>query len=312
MSASSILDSLLPDEIISTSHLSLPLQIQSTDVQGLLEQSRNLLETGGNINYIRLGKTERLVVIGDLHGNVDNLCTIILREGKPSQCKKYLFNGDFVDRGPYSVETLLLIVSLKAIYPQYVFLNRGNHESDLKQSFYKELGDRFLDGAGAAYNKSIKLFRAMQIATVLSSGAGKAFIVHGGIPVSESQPVTLEDIARIERHIDPPRNEDHLLTQFLWNDPTHTSSNKGSQREGYGQRFDQNDTDKFLKANNFKVVFRSHQMITEGLREEHRSCYTVFSALDGGAQYVIIDDDLQAELKTAQVEIREEQWRYLY
>lgn len=69
-----------------------------------------------------------LVVCGDLHGQFFDLLYVLDVNGPPSSRTRYLFNGDFVDRGLQSVEVMLTLLALQVAAPEWVFLNRGNHE----------------------------------------------------------------------------------------------------------------------------------------------------------------------------------------
>ena len=71
---------------------------------------------------------EPVVVVGDIHGQFYDLMHMIEKVGEPTQTN-YVFLGDYVDRGIYSVECMILLFALKCSHPQNIFLMRGNHES---------------------------------------------------------------------------------------------------------------------------------------------------------------------------------------
>ena len=53
---------------------------------------------------------------------------MINKAGDPSKLN-YLFMGDYVDRGIFGMECIMLLVSIKINYPKKFILLRGNHES---------------------------------------------------------------------------------------------------------------------------------------------------------------------------------------
>ena len=93
-------------------------------VTARLEQAREILMEESNVQPVKSPVT----VCGDIHGQFHDLMELF-RIGGNSPDTNYLFMGDYVDRGYYSVETVTLLVALKVRFRERVTILRGNHES---------------------------------------------------------------------------------------------------------------------------------------------------------------------------------------
>ena len=98
--------------------------IPEHEVRELCFKARELLIEEGNVVQVDAPVT----ICGDIHGQFHDLMELF-RVGGDVPETNYLFMGDFVDRGFYSLESFLLLLCLKVRYPDRITLIRGNHES---------------------------------------------------------------------------------------------------------------------------------------------------------------------------------------
>ncbi|AQL09418.1 Serine/threonine-protein phosphatase [Zea mays] len=99
------------------------------EVKALCEKAKEILMEESNVQPVKSPVT----ICGDIHGQFHDLVELFRIGGKCPDTN-YLFMGDYVDRGYYSVETVTMLVALKVRYPHRITILRGNHESRQVQS----------------------------------------------------------------------------------------------------------------------------------------------------------------------------------
>ncbi|XP_009995531.1 PREDICTED: serine/threonine-protein phosphatase with EF-hands 1 [Chaetura pelagica] len=147
----------------------------------LLYETRKVLKELPNITRLSTSYSKDITVCGDLHGNLDDLLLIFYKNGLPSEQNRYVFNGDFVDRGKNSMEILIILFAFLLIYPNDLHLNRGNHEDyvmNMRYGFTKEISRKYKDHWKEIMFLLRDIFSWLPLATIIDS---KVLILHGGI-----------------------------------------------------------------------------------------------------------------------------------
>lgn len=234
-------------------------------------QIREMLRALPSLVDIDIPDGKHFTVCGDVHGQFYDLLNIFELNGLPSEENPYLFNGDFVDRGSFSLEVILTLFAFKCMSPSAIYLSRGNHESKSMNKIYGFEGEVRSKLSETFVELFAEVFCCLPLAHVLNK---KVLVVHGGLFSVDG--VKLSDIRAIDRFCEPP--EEGLMCELLWSDPQPLPG-RGPSKRGVGLSFGADVTKRFLQDNNLDLVVRSHEVKDEGYEIEHDGkLITVFSA----------------------------------
>ncbi|XBW37082.1 hypothetical protein QEN19_002659 [Hanseniaspora menglaensis] len=242
-------------------------------------------------NLIKLNKMP-INIVGDIHGQFYDLMKLFEVNGD-LETANYLFMGDYVDRGVYSVETLLFLYVLKINHPDRIFMLRGNHECKHLTTYFtfkSEVLHKYHDNN---YEKESKTFTSVEIykyfclsfnclplAALLND---QYFCVHGGISPE------LELVSDVNTKI-PNRFKEvpskGLMCDLLWSDPlddydTYEDDELfiDNHQRGCSYMYTFTAVENFLINNNILCVIRAHEAQDLGYRMYRNSSSINFPSL---------------------------------
>ncbi|KAF2276454.1 Metallo-dependent phosphatase [Westerdykella ornata] len=238
----------------------------------ILKSEPNLLEMDAPIT-----------VCGDVHGQYYDLMKLFEVGGDPAETR-YLFLGDYVDRGYFSIECVLYLWSLKIWYPNTLWLLRGNHECRHLTDYFTFKLECKHKYSEAVYEACMESFCALPLAAVMN----KQFLcIHGGL---SPELHTLEDLKSIDRFREPPTHG--LMCDILWADPLEEFGQEKTNDffvhnhvRGCSYFFSYPAACAFLEKNNLLSIIRAHEAQDAGYRMYRKtrttgfpSVMTIFSA----------------------------------
>eukprot|EP00405_Crypthecodinium_cohnii_P013034 CAMPEP_0206429268 /NCGR_PEP_ID=MMETSP0324_2-20121206/6136_1 /ASSEMBLY_ACC=CAM_ASM_000836 /TAXON_ID=2866 /ORGANISM="Crypthecodinium cohnii, Strain Seligo" /LENGTH=502 /DNA_ID=CAMNT_0053894909 /DNA_START=358 /DNA_END=1867 /DNA_ORIENTATION=+ len=252
-------------------------------VLDIVKKASDILEAEPNL----LKLNDPITVVGDIHGQYFDLVKL-LDIGGPAETTQYIFLGDYVDRGSFSVEVVITLYALKIKFPKTVRMLRGNHECRQMTSFFNFREECEYKYDVSVYDAIMSSFDMLPIGATIN---GKFLVVHGGI--SPDLP-NIKAINRLQRFQEPPR--EGLLCDLLWSDPYEKEAPPPRSKKA-AMHFVPNDVRQcsyfytfdgvatFLKKNQLLSVIRAHEAQLEGYKMHKTnpatgfpSVITIFSA----------------------------------
>lgn len=158
-----------------------------------------------------------VLICGDIHGQLYDLFELfktVAPDGTSD--KKFLFLGDYVDRGWFSLETFGLLAAYKVKFPQQFYLLRGNHESTQINSMYGFYHECIVAyGHTSIYTFCNEVFSLLPVSCLIDN---KVFSVHGDL---SPHVILIESISLLDRKVEIPAKGP--LCDLVWSDPEYVS-----------------------------------------------------------------------------------------
>ncbi|ELP84807.1 serine/threonine protein phosphatase 2B catalytic subunit, putative, partial [Entamoeba invadens IP1] len=255
----------------------------------ILDRAQTLLRREANIITMD-GQT---AVFGDIHGQFYDLCNMYQDFNNTKE--NLLFLGDYVDRGCFGTEVIILLICLKLQFPDRIHLLRGNHECRLMTSYFNFKQECLWKYNTQIYDEFMNTFDCLPLCAIIHSDLGNFFCVHGGISPSMQR---LSDISIIDRFQEPP--EDGLFCDLLWSDPLDDSLYEAYSRDqqiafqkemyefnsvrGCSYSYGFSAVRRFLVKNDMVCIVRGHEVQKSGCKMNFEGCssspvtITIFSA----------------------------------
>eukprot|EP00820_Chromera_velia_P016769 Cvel_26242.t1-p1 / transcript=Cvel_26242.t1 / gene=Cvel_26242 / organism=Chromera_velia_CCMP2878 / gene_product=Serine/threonine-protein phosphatase BSL1, putative / transcript_product=Serine/threonine-protein phosphatase BSL1, putative / location=Cvel_scaffold3095:295-15614(-) / protein_length=1417 / sequence_SO=supercontig / SO=protein_coding / is_pseudo=false len=239
-------------------------------------------------------------VYGDVHGQLPDLLALFETFSWPDKRRgdilsmNYVFLGDFVDRGTFSLEVVALMFSLKLLYPRKVFLLRGNHEDramNANYGFKAECQSKLGANEGeSVWQRVNDVFEFLPLAALVEDSV---LCVHGGIGSSVQSLADLQGIPKpisvISEIKEDTTMQQRIVLDCLWSDPTENDSVTGTHPSPRGQntcRFGPDRVGAFCEKNNLQLIIRAHECVASGFEYfAGGKLLTVFSATNYCNQY---------------------------
>uniref|UniRef100_A0A0N4WDN8 Serine/threonine-protein phosphatase n=1 Tax=Haemonchus placei TaxID=6290 RepID=A0A0N4WDN8_HAEPC len=240
-------------------------------------------------------------VIGDIHAQYQDMNRLFDLIGRVPQ-ERFLFLGDYVDRGPQGVEVVILLFSLKLRYRDRIYLLRGNHETPAVNKiygFYNECVMKY--GAGIWWDFQA-CFNRIPLAGLISK---KVLCMHGGLSPELSH---LDVIRNIPRPCEPL--DRGLLIDLTWADPTNKGDGWFHSIRGISYMFGKGVVQQACQMLGIELIIRAHQVVQDGYEMmAGRRLITVFSApnycgqFTNAAAIVCLDEDLEISFQQLKMQI---------
>ena len=198
-------------------------------------------------------------LVADMHGQLLDVINIIDTVKGTDHFNRFLFLGDYVDRGDYSVETFIYLCCNKIVDPDNFFMIRGNHETSIVNSNYG-LEDSCTEEyhSKPLFYRMNEVFQSIPLCAVIGD---KIFCTHAGLSPSLK---TIEDICLLDRYTEIPGKGP--LCDLVWSDPREDCTDWIESQRGAGYEFGKKNALEFLTINGLEKIVRAHEVQESGYR----------------------------------------------